>query len=109
MNQKILLIGEVATLLRVSVASVYRWLGDTRKGIGTFPLPISSRGGKLRWLESDVEAFLASQSAPPPISVPTARKAKRSAKAFQERQAAANKALQRHNTSNLNKERKISS
>ena len=96
MEQRILLINEVATLLRVTPSSVYRWLGDRRRGIGTFPLPISQAGGKLRWLASDVEAFLASQSALPPVHVPTARQAKRNARAFQERQASADKALQRH-------------
>jgi len=96
MEQKILLINEVAALLQVANSSVYRWLGERRKGIGTFPLPISQAGGKLRWLASDVETFLANQSAAPPITAPTARQAKRDARAFQERQESADRALQRH-------------
>jgi predicted DNA-binding transcriptional regulator AlpA len=96
MEQRILLIDEVATLLRVTPSSVHRWLGQRRKGIGSFPLPISNKGGKLRWLSSDIESFLESQSASPPQVISPARQMRHDRKDFQKRQALAAEALQRH-------------
>ena len=95
MEQRILLINEVAALLRVANSSIYRWVAERRKGIGKFPLPISTQGGKLRWLASDVETYLASQSQISP-NLPTARQRQRNAKAFQERQNATDMALSRY-------------
>jgi predicted DNA-binding transcriptional regulator AlpA len=92
---RILLVGEVAALLRVANSSVYRWLGQRRRGIGTFPLPISSMGGKLRWLADDIEHYIASQVSPS-VNVSTTRQAKRQAKDFRERQERATEALRRH-------------
>jgi predicted DNA-binding transcriptional regulator AlpA len=98
MEQTILLLDEVATLLRVSKSTINRWLAERRKGIrGNFPLPISLPGGKIRWLASDIDAYLQSQATQqPPINIPTCRQRHRNAKTFQERQAAADKALERH-------------
>jgi predicted DNA-binding transcriptional regulator AlpA len=99
MESRILLINEVAATLRVSISTINRWLGQTRRGIGQFPKPISVAGGKGRWLASDIERWLESQSiAISPVNVPTARQAKRNARAFQERQASADRALARFRT-----------
>jgi len=62
---KILLIDEVAILLRVTVSTIRRWSSERRKGRGNFPLPISPLGYKCRWRESDIMRFIESQSAPP--------------------------------------------
>ena len=89
----VLLIGDVAAMLKVSESSIRRWCEEARKGNGKFPLPISARGGKCRWLLSDIEGYLASLStAATPIP---ARQQRRSTKAFQARQERTDKALER--------------
>ena len=97
LKPRILLVHEVATLLRIAPVTVYRHLALRRKGIGTFPLPISTAGGKLRWLASDIEAFLQSQSnAMPPAKVASTSERRQEAKTYRDRQDAAQKVLVRH-------------
>ena len=94
MEQKVLLINGVAELLKVSASTISRWSDEARNGNSRFPLPISVRGGKRRWLLSDIESYLASQST---VTSPVpARQKRRSAKAFQERQSATDRALERY-------------
>ena len=91
---RILLISEVSELLRVSESTVNRWLVESRKGEKTFPLPVSARGGKRWWTRDSIEAFIDSQAiAASPVP---ARKQRRNAKAFQERQNATDIALARY-------------
>jgi len=105
-SPRILLIREVATLLRVASVTVHRWLAERRAGRGHFPLPISQRGRKLRWLAADIEAFLQFQSeaaspvnpTPPNTSSP-AQHQRRERKEWEARQLAAAETLQRHRTS----------
>ena len=97
----ILLVHEVAALCRVAPVTIYRWLAERRAGRGQFPLPLagggSGRSGKLRWLASDIESFLLSQSNPaPPIKVASASERRREAKVHKQRQEAAEVALARH-------------
>jgi len=91
---KVLLIDEVATLLRISQSTIYRLIADSRAGRSNFPVPISRRKGKNRWLASDIERYLASQSASkvPVNFVSPAKKQKE----HQRRQDAAKAALARH-------------
>ena len=96
MENKILLVDEVAELLRVSQSTINRWSEESRKGNGSFPLPISARGGKRRWSRDSIEAFIDSQTAA--TSPIPARKQRRSAKAFQARQERADKALEKFRT-----------
>jgi predicted DNA-binding transcriptional regulator AlpA len=92
MTHTILLIDELTAILRRSKSSVYRDLSQ-----GNLPKPISKRGGKLRWLASDIEAFLQSQSnANPPVNVPTTKDRKRQAKDYQRRQESTRARLQHH-------------
>jgi predicted DNA-binding transcriptional regulator AlpA len=107
MEQRILLIDEVASLLRVAPSSAHRWLGQRRKGIGSFPLPISNKGGKLRWLTRDIELFLESQSTSPPQVISPARQMRQDKKDFQKRQALAAEALQRHRSSSSRRKEKV--
>ena len=93
--KKIIFIDGVATALGLAVSTVRRKLGERRKGRGDMPLPISPPGCKCRWLASDIEAFLASQSTAPPIA-PNVRQTKRGQKDSQQRQAAVKAALARH-------------
>ena len=100
---RILLIHEVAVLLRVAVVTIYRWLAERRDGRGHFPLPISERGKKLRWLASDIESFLRQQSQSnvvPPVNVVSATAQRREAKKVKQRReaalAAATATLERH-------------
>jgi len=92
MEPRILLIGEVSELLRVSTSTVRRWTSESRKGAGHFPLPISTKGGKGRWLRTSIEAFIESQQSMP---VPTSTRQRRDEKSRQERQVAVDRALER--------------
>ena len=92
MEPKVLLIDEVAALMRVANVTIYLWLAESRAGQGSFPQPISRRGAKLRWLAADVERYIESQSAGLPVFVsPVKRK-----KDYQRRQDTANAILARH-------------
>jgi len=95
MEHTILLIDEVATILRLSKSSVYRM---NSQGILQ---SISTRGGKLRFLASDVEALLHSQSNKAPMlnATTSAKNRKREEREYKQRQEAASKALQRHRIS----------
>ena len=93
---QILLINEAAEMLKVSPSTLSRWTEESRKGTGTFPLPISARGGKRRWLRSDVERYIESLStATSPVP---ARKPRRNAKAHAQRQSATDRALAKYRT-----------
>ena len=94
MEPKVLLIDEVASLLRVSHVTIYRWTAESRAGRSNFPAPISRRKGKSRWLASDIERYLASQSSTgiPANFVSPAKKQKE----YQRRQDAARATLARH-------------
>jgi predicted DNA-binding transcriptional regulator AlpA len=94
-TSRVLLVDEIASLMRVARSSIYRWLGERRKGIGSFPLPISQAGGKLRWLASDIDSYLSAQASATPVP-PTARQRKRSTKVFTERQNTVDRHLEKY-------------
>ena len=71
---KILLIKDVMNVLRASRPTVYRWLAESRKGVGYFPLPISQDGRQLRWNADDIEVFCQSRGAPQPLVAVTGPK-----------------------------------
>jgi predicted DNA-binding transcriptional regulator AlpA len=90
----VVFIEEAASMVGVSESTISRWCAE-----GLFVRPISLRGGKRRWLRSDIETFLASQStATSPVP---ARKQRRNTKAFEARQAATDRALQRYRKGGL--------
>jgi len=60
-EHEILLIGEVADRLRLSVTTVNRLLTERRNGVGNFPLTISAVGCKKRWLAKDIDKYIESQ------------------------------------------------
>ena len=91
---KVLLIDEVAALLRLSQSTIYRLIAESRVGRGDFPLPISRRRGKNRWLASDIERYLESLSATKaPVNFVSPAKQQRE---YRRRQDAAKAALARH-------------
>ena len=92
MEPKVLLIAEVSALLRVSHSTIYRWVAESRAGRSDFPAPISRRKGKHRWLASDIERYIESQSA---VTVEFVSPVKQK-KDYQRRQEAAKAALARH-------------
>jgi len=51
---------EVRRILSVSTATIYRWLAETRRGVGTFPLPVNTGGRKRRllWTRTSIVEFL---------------------------------------------------
>lgn len=94
---RILLVHEVASLLRVATVTVYRHLAQRRQGIGTFPLPISVAGGKLRWLSTDIDDYLKTQSnMAPSVNVPRTKERKREEREHKARQESAKARLDRH-------------
>ena len=92
LEPRVLLIAEVATLLRVSHSTIYRWIAESRAGRSDFPVPISRRKGKSRWLATDIEKYIESQSAGLPVFVSHAKQKKE----FRRRQDTANAILARH-------------
>jgi len=92
----VLLIGEVANLLRVSIPTINRWLRQSRMGQRVFPLPINTHRGKLRWLRTDIEKYIESLSVTTPPVIPTTRKKQRGTKEYQEHQASVDRALERY-------------
>ena len=50
-------INEVASLLRCSRSTIYRWMAETRKGNSTFPLPITGKRKRGLWHKEDIEAW----------------------------------------------------
>jgi len=96
MEQRVLLIDEVAILLRISTTTVRRHLAQRRRGIGLFPLPISAQGGKLRWSAECVERYILSQSNTTSPNVCGSAQQKRDTKSFAQRQEAARQVLERH-------------
>ena len=94
---EVYIIDDVAAATRLAPVSIYKAVSNRRKGIGTFPLPISAPGGKLRWLASDIEAYLQSlSSTESPVKITCASKRRQESKSFKQRQEAAQKALDRH-------------
>jgi predicted DNA-binding transcriptional regulator AlpA len=53
----ILTAAEVADYYRISVSSLKRWLMLSRRGTFDFPMPITAKGGLLRWRKEDIEAW----------------------------------------------------
>ena len=92
---EILLIHEVAARLKVSKSSINRWLGLARRGESTFPLPLSTPGGKCRWTSESIDCWIQSQAAAASPVPSTPRQKRRNAKASQERQASVDRQLDR--------------
>ena len=80
----------------MSESWISRELDKRRKGQGNFPLPISPFKSKRRWLESDIDNYIASlASVNTDVPVPTKNK-KQQEREFIERQNRAKQALARH-------------
>ena len=89
----VLLVNDLAAMFRVAPVTIYRWHAG-----GKIPRSIST-SGTLRWLASDIEAFLQSQSnTAPPVKVPTAKQRKKQEREYKERQQRAAATLDRHRT-----------
>ena len=97
-SPRILLIGEIASLLRVSISTINRYLRQTRKGCGNFPLPISPKGSKGRWLSSDIERYIETQSkADLPMNVVgSSKREQQDARSIQRRNELAKAVLAKH-------------
>ena len=93
-EMEILLINDVAGRLKTSPATLYRWVSDRRKGIGSFPLPISLPGQTLRWNSEHIDTWCRSQTSPA-VNTPAPR-SKTSAKERQRREEAVAQAMERH-------------
>jgi hypothetical protein len=76
---------------------VYRLHAERKRGNGTFPLSIGSKGGKLRFNAEDIERYIASQSNnAPPVNVTATKQRKKQEREYEERQRKADKSLERH-------------
>ena len=89
--EKLLNLQDVMDVCRVGYPTLHRW----RKS-GAFPAPIGV--GKLLWTERQITEWMDRRSAPVTSAVTTAGQRRRDKKAFEQRQAAASAALQRHAT-----------
>ena len=54
---EILLKNDVLTKLKISEATLYRWISESRSGAGTFPLPVSQPKRTLRWNSDDIDRW----------------------------------------------------
>ena len=54
---KILTATEVADYFRISVSTLKRWVMLSRRRAFDFPMPITAKGGLLRWHKEDIEAW----------------------------------------------------
>jgi len=95
-KHEILLLPEVAERLRVSTATVNRLLAQRRKGVGHFPLPLSSFKGKGRWLASDVDSYIESLSGCNVAANVPVKSEKQKAREFADRQKRAKHVLEQH-------------
>ena len=94
---KIYLIKDIMHLLRASRPTVYRWLAESRKGVGYFPLPISQDGQQLRWNADDIEAFCQSRGVPqPPVVVTSPKQQIKRTEEHRNRQEATAAVLAKH-------------
>ena len=62
--QSVLTAEEVVIICRISLATLYRWLKESRSETGgRFPLPIDTGGAKrrLKWSRASIEQFLNGQ------------------------------------------------
>ena len=95
---KVLLIHEVASKVRRSKSCINRWLGLSRRGQGSFPLPLNEgSGGAGLWLESTIDSWLESQATAHIVPAQPSKQ-RRNAKAHAERQASVNRALAKYRT-----------
>ena len=94
---ELLSIADITQIFGVSQVSVYRWVGEARKGNSRFPLPIGDTKQKLRWLSSDIEAFCLSRStARLPVISTSPKQQRQKGKSHQIRQEMVHQALERH-------------
>ena len=91
---EILLKDDLMNRLKISEATLYRWVSESRTGSGTFPLPISQPGRTLRWNSDEVDAWCQSKTRVAVTS--SSRKTKNTAKDRERRHEAVLKAMQRH-------------
>jgi predicted DNA-binding transcriptional regulator AlpA len=54
---EILLKSDIMNRLKISEATLYRWVNESRTGTGTFPQPISQPKRTLRWNSDDIEQW----------------------------------------------------
>jgi predicted DNA-binding transcriptional regulator AlpA len=81
----ILTAAEVADYFRVSLSSLKRWVLLTRRGSFDFPMPISPKGGQLRWRKTEIEVWGSRIGNIPmqPTSIPTDTPAERKRREYQ--------------------------
>jgi predicted DNA-binding transcriptional regulator AlpA len=90
---EILLKDDVMNQLKISQATLYHWVSESRTGEGTFPLPITQPGKTLRWNSDAIDAWCQSRKQE---NMPSVLSTKVTAKERQQRQKAMLAALERH-------------
>jgi len=99
MDQRVLLIEDLITLLRVSRPTLDRWVREARAGKGDFPMPFSEPQRRMLWDANAVEQWIANrnQATRTTLSnVSPAKQMKRESKNFMDRQEAARQTLALH-------------
>jgi predicted DNA-binding transcriptional regulator AlpA len=100
--EPLLKVEDIMQLFHVSRVSVYRWIALSRKGEGTFPLPVFGRKQRLCWNRADVERFCQTQPATHAVMQSPAKQTKAVTKSRQERRANTEAILAGHGI-NINK------
>ena len=90
---EILLKDDVMNRLKISEGTLYRWIGESRAGTGTFPLPISQPKRMLRWNSDDIDQWC--QVTKCKSDIPTKKHIKPK-KATAKEQESLQRALERH-------------
>jgi len=82
---EILLKTDVMNRLKISEATLYRWISESRSGIGNFPLPVSQPKRTLRWNSDDIDRWCSRKQVEPMVKRSKHTKAdkKRDANALQ--------------------------
>jgi len=90
--ESVLQIEDIASVFRVSIPTVKRWLHDAKRGKNNFPLPISGvPGRRLAWSRTAIEDFI--NETPQVVNAP---KVESAAKQRQRHNAAMLELKQRH-------------
>jgi predicted DNA-binding transcriptional regulator AlpA len=75
----ILLKADIVSRLKISQATLYRWVNDSRAGRGTFPLPITERGQTLRWNADDIDTWCTAKIKPQSTKTPKTKRLRQEA------------------------------
>ena len=75
--QALLTLQDLLPLLKVSEPTIRRWLAETRKGTGSFPMPINGFKRKLLFHPDEIERWAGCRQQPTPVFESASQRSKR--------------------------------